>query len=232
MALQNLPVVFCVDRAGFVGADGPTHHGVMDIGFLRMLPNLVMTAPSNELEMKQALRFALAHPGPVVLRYPRDMVPEIAYVPKASATAYTVGQSVWMNDKRDAELVIVNYGGLLAEVLKAEEQLAQQGVDVGVVNARFVAPLDDAIPVLVAADKRVVTVEDHRVAGGFGSALLERIATQAEDRLGCVRVLGAPRSFMVHDGRGQQLMRAGTNADEIIRVVLSLTDECAQVPHG
>lgn len=221
VALQNLPVIFCIDRAGFVGADGPTHHGVMDIGFLRMMPNLVLTAPANEVEMKQALTFAVSHPGPVVLRYPREMVPEIAHVPKASAQAYTLGKSVWMNNKHEADIVVVAYGHALAEVLHAEARLMEQDIEIGIVNARFAAPIDDDLIALLQSGKRLLTVEDHRIACGFGSALLERAATQAVDRLGYLRILGAPRSFMAHDSRGQQLMKAGTNADEICSVVKS-----------
>jgi len=221
VALQNLPVIFCIDRAGFVGADGPTHHGVMDIGFLRMMPNLVLMAPANELEMKQALAFAVSHPGPVVLRYPRDMVPEIAHVPKVSMQPYALGKSVWVNDKQEADIIVVAYGHTLAEVQCAEARLAEQDIEIGIVNARFAAPIDDDIVSLLHAGKRLVTVEDHRTACGFGSALLERAATQSVDKLGYLRILGAPRSFMAHDSRPQQLMKAGTNADEICSVVKS-----------
>lgn len=219
VALQNLPVIFCVDRAGFVGADGPTHHGLMDIGFMRMMPNLVLCAPSNELEMKQALSFAVSHPGPVVLRYPREMVPEVALVPRASTVPFELGRSVWMSDKPDAAIVIVCYGSTLAQAMRAEALLTDEGIEVSVLNARFAAPIDEAIPSLLRTGKHLLTVEDHRLACGFGSALIERSVTGAGEILGQVRMLGASRSFMTHDGRPQQLMKAGVNADEIANAV-------------
>ncbi|MFC1762881.1 1-deoxy-D-xylulose-5-phosphate synthase [Planctomycetota bacterium] len=224
VALQNLPVIFCVDRAGFVGADGPTHHGVMDIGTLRMMPNMVLCAPANDVEMKQALTFAVSHDGPVVIRYPRDMVPEIAYVPTGSAQAFVQGKGVWMNEKQGAEVVVVSYGNTLTEALKAADALAREGVDVGVFNARFAAPIDDALVTLVREGKKLITVEDHRLACGFGSALLERAATCAggTTAAGSIRVLGTPRVFIGHDTRVQQLMKARINADEIIRTAKEL----------
>ena len=191
----------------------------MDIGFLRMMPNLVLVAPSNELEMKQALVFALSHPGPVVLRYPRDMVPEMAFVPKASKQRFELGKAVWMNDKTEAEIVIVCYGSTLTEALQAEALLADDGIDVGILNARFAAPVDETILSLLVGGQRLLTLEDHRVACGFGSALLERAAQEDREILGQVRVLGAPRSFVAHNGRAQQLMKAGLNADEIANTV-------------
>jgi len=229
VALQNLPVVFCVDRAGCVGSDGPTHHGLMDIGYLRMMPNLVLTAPSNAVEMQGALAFALSHGGPVVIRYPKDVVPPDESVNPACAAAFECGRSIVVHPAEDADLYIVNYGSLLAEALEAAQLLAGESVSVEVVNARFAAPIDERLVELTARGKPVVTVEDHSQACGFGSALLEAAAqpsaqgaghkgrrSKARNRpAGGIRVLGVGRSLIGRDSRGRQLMESGLNAEEI-----------------
>jgi len=218
VALQNLPVVFCIDRAGFVGSDGPTHHGLMDIGFLRMMPNLVLTAPANDAEMKLALEFALSEDKPVVIRYPKDVVPPDEFVRAASTRPFELGRSVTVRRGRAASVVIVTYGSVLTEALEAAAILSKEHIGVDVVNGRFAAPIDDKIISLLARRKGVVTVEDHSIACGFGSAVLEMAAAQ-----GCspkaVCMLGAPRRFVAHDSRDAQLMQAGANADKIAEAV-------------
>ncbi|MHC4207632.1 MAG: 1-deoxy-D-xylulose-5-phosphate synthase, partial [Planctomycetota bacterium] len=142
VALQNLPVVFCVDRAGFVGSDGPTHHGLMDIGYLRMMPNMVLTAPADEMEMKLALEFALSEGKPVVIRYPKDFVPKEKSVRSACAKPFKIGKSVVARKGKGSSIAIVSYGSVLTEALKAAELLAKDGIAVDVINARFAAPID------------------------------------------------------------------------------------------
>lgn len=218
VALQNLPVVFCVDRAGYVGPDGPTHHGVMDIGYLRMMPNLVLTAPANEPEMKLALQFSLGQDHPVVVRYPKDLVAPPESVHSACQKPFALGQSVTVKDSTTADIVIVNYGSLLDEALQAERDLALEGITASVINARFAAPIDEKIITLLNQGKKLITVEDHGLACGFGSAVLELLAARKLGQIpaDALRILGAPRVFMGQHLRKQQLMQAGLNADTIV----------------
>jgi len=219
VALQNLPVVFCVDRAGVVGADGPTHHGLMDIGFLRMMPNLVLTAPANEIELKLALEFALGENKPIVIRYPKDFVPQQKFVRAACAKPFVLGKSVVVKRRKDSRIAIVSYGSVLKEALEAARLLGRAGIAVDVVNARFAAPVDEKIASLFADGKGVIVVEDHRLACGFGSAILEMAAAKIGDskKRGAIRLLGVPRRFIRHDSRTMQLMQAGINTDKIIQ---------------
>ncbi|MGD8500255.1 MAG: 1-deoxy-D-xylulose-5-phosphate synthase [Phycisphaerales bacterium] len=216
VALQNLPVVFCIDRAGFVGSDGPTHHGLMDIGFLRMMPNMVLTAPANDVEMKLALEFALTEDKPVVVRYPKDVVPSQEFVRAACAKPFKLGKSVTVKRSKRSSVAIVSYGSVLTEALKAAALLAEDGIAVDVVNGRFAAPVDKKIISLLEGGKGVVTVEDHAVACGFGSAVLELAAAKGCS-LQAVRLLGAPRRFIGHSARDAQLMEVGVDADNIAK---------------
>jgi len=218
VALQNLPVIFCIDRAGFVGSDGPTHHGLMDIGFLRMMPNMVLTAPANDVEMKLALEFALNEDKPVVIRYPKDIVPPKEFVKAACVKPFKLGKSVTVKRSKGSAVAVVSYGNVLTEALKAAALLAEDKIPIDVVNGRFAAPVDEKIISLLEKGKRIVTVEDHSLACGFGSAVLELAAEK-----GCstesIRLLGAPRRFIGHNFRDVQLMEAGTNAEKIAETV-------------
>ncbi len=216
VALQNLPVVFCVDRAGMVGSDGATHHGLLDIGYLRILPNMVLTAPADAIEMRHALQFALGHDQPVVIRYPKDLVPAEPLAKTASETPFELGRSVQVKRGRKSALAIVSYGSLLTEAMKAAELLYSDKIAVDVINARFAAPVDDKVVGMLARGKRIITVEDHYLSCGFGSAVLELATAQGRD-LGNIRVLGAPQGFIGHDSREAQLMEARINADEIAK---------------
>jgi len=221
VSLQNIPVVFCVDRAGMVGCDGATHHGLMDIGYLRMLPNLILTAPADAVEMKQALQFTLGQSQPVVIRYPKDLVPVDESLRAASEKPFELGKSVVVRRGRKPSLAIVCYGSILTEALKAAEMLSSEKISVEVINARFAAPLDERFTSLLSTGKSLITVEDHYLSCGFGSAVLELAATRGCD-LGRIRVLGAPKSFIGHDSRSAQLIQAGINADEIAKTAKEL----------
>jgi 1-deoxy-D-xylulose-5-phosphate synthase len=226
VALQNLPVVFCVDRAGVVGSDGPTHHGLMDIGYLRMMPNMVLTAPANDIEMQLALEFALASANPVVIRYPKEAIATEPYVRAACRRPFKLGKSVVVKRGRGSTIAIVSYGSLLSEALGAAERLAKEKIAVDVINGRFAAPIDASIAALPANGKRIITVEDHHVACGFGSAVLEAIVAKTAGGKkppgegygpGSIRLLGAPRSFIGQNSRTTQLMELGVNADKIVK---------------
>jgi len=218
VALQNLPVVFCIDRAGLVGSDGPTHHGIMDIGFLRLIPNMILTAPANDIEMKGALEFALNQNQPVVIRYPKDFVPEQKYVRAACAKPFVLGKSVLVKRSKKSTAMIVSYGSMLTEALKAAEMLSEEGIAADVINGRFAGPVDEKIVSGPDKGKIVITVEDHAMACGFGSAVLE-LAAAKNHSIKNIRVLGTPGMFIGHDSRKQQLMHAGINADKIVETV-------------
>lgn len=215
VALQNLPVIFCVDRAGVVGSDGPTHHGLLDIGFLRIIPNMVLTGPANEIETKLALEFALGQYKPVVIRYPKDFVPQQEFVKAACAKPFSLGKSVVVKRSKKSAVAIVSYGSVLTESLKAATLLAEDGIAVDVINGRFAAPVDEKIVSLLDQGKGIITVEDHANACGFGSAVLELAAAKSYSPK-AIRLLGAPRRFIGHNSRAQQLMEAGINADKIV----------------
>ena len=218
VALQNLPVVFCIDRAGVVGADGPTHHGLMDIGFLRMMPNMVLAAPADGIEMRLALAFALGEDRPVCLRYPKDVIPSQEFDMGACSEAFELGKSVVVRSGANSSIAIVSYGSMLTEALKAAELLAKDGIEVDVINGRFAAPIDEGIIQRLREGKGIITVEDHLSAGGFGSAIIEMAASSLPDGITRpVVVLGVPRRLIKHDLRDAQLMDAGINADRILQ---------------
>ncbi|MBN1509369.1 MAG: 1-deoxy-D-xylulose-5-phosphate synthase [Sedimentisphaerales bacterium] len=221
VSLQNLPVVFCVDRAGLVGCDGATHHGLMDIGYLRMLPNMILTAPTDAIEMRQALQFALGQGQPVVIRYPKDLVPVGEPLRALSDKPYELGKSVVVRRGRKPSLVIISYGSILGEVLKAADMLSSEKIATEVISARFAAPLDERFASLLSTGKSLITVEDHYLSCGFGSAVLELAATHGCD-MGRIRVLGAPKCFIGHDSRPSQFIQARINADEIVKTAKEL----------
>lgn len=220
VSLQNLPVVFCVDRAGMVGGDGAVHHGFCDVALLRSLPNMVLMAPVDAAEMGAALRFALGSGRPCVLRYPRDVVCEQAG-PGATATCepFALGKAHRLREGRDG--LLLAYGSVLHEALGAADLLAKEGLTLGVVNARFAKPLDTELLREVLACEQgalVVTVEDHALAGGFGSAVLEAAEEMGLDRGRIVRI-GLPDRFIRHGSRRGQLAQVGLDAAGIAQRV-------------
>ena len=222
VALQNLPVVFCIDRAGLVGADGPTHHGLMDIGFLRMMPNMLLTAPANEIEMKLALEFAINENKPVCIRYPKDLVPPqlCPEIINACAEPFKAGKSIIIRETPNSAVAIVAYGSILNEAVKAADLLVNEGVEVDIINARFAAPIDEKIISLLTKGKSIITVEDHHIACGFGSGVLEAAAAAFHKRIPKqIITLGVPAKFIKHASRSSQLIEVGINADKIAETV-------------
>jgi 1-deoxy-D-xylulose-5-phosphate synthase len=229
VSLQNLPVTFCIDRAGAVGADGPTHHGFMDIGFMRMMPNMTLVAPADAAEMKVALEFALGQDRPVCVRYPKDFIVS-QQIAGASCEPFALGKSVVVRNSIDSRAVLVSYGSILYEAIAAAKLLAEEGIEVDVINARFAAPVDVKIVELLESGKPVVTIEDHGCACGFGSAVIEAAAQRhggfkATDNRAAVRILGASRRFFRHDSRSRQLMELGINADNIAEAVRQMLNQ-------
>src|SRR5205823_2777700 len=206
VALQNLPVTFCLDRSGLTGPDGPTHHGVFDIPYLRLFPNFVVMAPGDELDVAPMLKFALAHNGPASLRYPKANLEKVERAP----TPMELGQAEVYEWGEDGVLLV--FGSLFPECVKAAEKLRADGLDIGVVNARFAKPLDRTT-ILRAVEQLplVVTVEEGTLEGGFGSAVLEAANAAGLDTRNVVR-LGLPDRFVEHAERAELLAELGLDA--------------------
>ena len=220
IALQNMPVLLCLDRAGLVGQDGPTHNGVFDIAYLRTLPNFVLCAPRDASDMGRMLKFALSHDGPVAMRFPRGASPGT--------------ESIHVNERRELQpgraevlaegerLVIWAYGALVATAQSVAERLRQQGIEIGVVDARFAKPVDEELLARHCQHYRLIlTLEEHQRAGGFGSALLEA-ANRLPNHGARLRLLGIPDRFIEHKStREEQLAELGLDTEGVLRVVRS-----------
>lgn len=200
-ALSKLDVVFAIDRAGLVGADGPTHHGMFDIAYMRMIPHMRVIAPSNEVELVSALHTALELGGPVAVRYPRSSVQGLELPDQPEIMPYGKGDI-----RRDGEdIAILAFGSMVQTALKAADLLAEQGVDARVVDMRWAKPIDHDAVEHAAQTKLVVTLEDGVKCGGAGEGVLDMLA-----RIGAttpVLVLGIDDRFVPH-GPPAQLMEA------------------------
>ncbi len=195
VCIQNLPVIFALDRAGLVGADGPTHHGVFDLAYLRSLPNMVVMAPKDENELQSMVKTALVYEGgPIAFRYPRGtgvgvkMALELQPLP--------IGKSEILREGED--VLVLTIGNRVYPALEAAQTLADSGISATVINARFVKPLDtETIVPLAESIGKVITVEDGVVMGGFGSAVLEALAAADVTNVQ-VTNLGIPDEFIEH----------------------------------
>jgi 1-deoxy-D-xylulose-5-phosphate synthase len=217
VALQDLPVVFCLDRAGLVGADGPTHHGSYDMAYLRILPNIVVMAPGDEKDIAAMFAFALEHTSPVALRYPRANLDTI----EREVQPVELGQAEILEWETDGMLIAC--GATVGNCLRAASRLREHyGLRTGVINARFVKPLDRiTIGKAIEECGFVLTVEEGSLAGGFGSAVLEA-ANDARLASGHVRRVGLPDRYVMHAERDEQLAEVGLDVDGIIRTALTL----------
>ncbi len=210
VCLQNLPVVFALDRGGLVGADGPTHHGVFDLSYLRHIPNLVFMAPRNELELQRALATALQSPGPFAFRYPRGKGEGLELLPHPEPL--TIGRGEKLREGADGTVFAL--GATVGPALAAAETLAAEGIDLAVVDARFLKPLDGE---LLSAEARrtgaVVTVEENVLQGGFGSAVLEFFEEAGLSPR--VLRLGLPDRFVEQGSQAELWARYGLDASGI-----------------
>jgi 1-deoxy-D-xylulose-5-phosphate synthase len=226
VVLNQLPVAFCMDRAGFVGDDGAVHHGFMDQAFLRPMPGIVLGAPSDEAELGRAVKMQLGLDVASAIRYPRDNVPAANFedvvepaLRDQATTPWTPGQSRTLRRGGDATLVV--YGALVQTAMLAADELAADGVQVEVVDARFCKPVDGAMLTRVLSTGRpVVTVEDHSLQNGFASAVLEYAAAHGLSTSGLVR-LGHPDRLIAHATRAQQLAEVGLDVAGLVRAVKS-----------
>lgn len=193
VCLQNLPVVFCMDRGGLSGDDGPTHHGLFDISFLRGIPNIVHMCPSNEDELADMMYTAMLHEGPSAIRYPRGVGPGTPV--KVQPALLPLGKAKVVREGQD--FCLLGLGNLLPMAEQLAEQLAQQGFSAAVVDPRFVKPIDTAMLARYAQHVRAfVTFEDHALMGGFGSAVLEALQ-EAGSTVPVIRI-GWPDQFIEH----------------------------------
>jgi 1-deoxy-D-xylulose-5-phosphate synthase len=203
VALQNLPVTFCLDRSGLTGPDGPTHHGCFDTVYLRAMPNFVLMAPGDELDLPLMLNFAVGHAGPVSIRYPKAKAERV----ERSPAPVELGQAEVLEWGHDG--AIVTYGSQLPACVKVAAALRGVGLDVGVINARFAKPLD-AATILRAVEQCsfVLLVEEGTLQGGFASAVLEA-ANDARLATAHIRRLGIPDRFVEHAERDELLADLG-----------------------
>ena len=202
VCLQNLPVVFAIDRAGVVGSDGPTHHGLFDLSYLRILPNMVLMAPRDENELQHMLQTAIEYEGPAAIRYPRGNGYGVPLEQKLKKIP--IGKGELLRNGRDGAILAV--GVMVNPALEAANLLASEGIDLSVVNARFIKPLDRELTLSLAGGTGdLFTVEDGALMGGFGSAVLELLEEEGVEGVRVTR-FGYPDRF-VEQGEQPELKR-------------------------
>jgi 1-deoxy-D-xylulose-5-phosphate synthase len=222
VALQGLPVVFCLDRAGLVGQDGPTHNGVFDLAYLRTLPSFVLCAPRDASDQRRMLEMALRHDGgPVALRWPRDECPQEEVIPAAERREMEPGKAEVLREGK--ELVLWAYGALVRQALEAADELGARGLEVGVVDARFAKPLDEELLAQhLRRYRHLLTIEEHQRSGGFGAAVLE-VASRLPEARARVRILGVPDRFVEHmSSRDEQLADLGLDGPGIAKSAVNV----------
>ncbi|MBM3978631.1 MAG: 1-deoxy-D-xylulose-5-phosphate synthase, partial [Planctomycetes bacterium] len=221
VALQDLPVLFALDRGGLVGQDGPTHNGVFDIAYLRTLPNFVLAAPRDQTDLVRMLELGLSLKGPCALRWPRDNCPGRERIPALERRPLEPGKAEVLVEGE--EVVIWAYGALVNQALEAAEMLRAHGLQVGVVDARFAKPLDEELLARHLAQARwILTVEEHQRSGGFGSAVLEA-ASRVPGARARVKLLAIPDRYVEHmSTREEQLASIELDAAGIAAAVQSL----------
>ncbi len=221
VCLQNLPVVFAVDRAGIVGADGATHQGLFDLSFLRHVPNMTVMSPRDEDEFVRMLRAAVDSGRPVAVRYPRGAVAGICQPGESGPLAW--GKGALLEDGKD--LLVLAVGAAVAPALRASVELRGRGISAAVVDARFVKPLDaELILPLARRIGRVLTVEENVLAGGFGSAVLEMFE-EHDEHPGRVRRMGVRDVFVEHGSQAELRAAHGLASDAIVAEAVRI---CAQ----
>jgi 1-deoxy-D-xylulose-5-phosphate synthase len=215
VALQKLPVVFCVDRAGLVGEDGPTHHGPFDISYASAVPNLIVSAPKDGTELVALLKTAVAYRnGPFIIRYPRGAC---GTIDREDPPALRVGE--WETVRDGKNPVIIAVGSMVRETLAAVDLLKSRRLDPLVINGRFVKPLDEAkLDKIAERTPLLFTVEENSVAGGFGSGVSDYFIRRG--RKVKVYRIGLPDQFVEHGSRERLLKITGLDGDGIARQIL------------
>jgi 1-deoxy-D-xylulose-5-phosphate synthase len=218
VAVQDLHVVLAVDRAGLVGEDGAPQHGAFDVGYLRMIPGMVVMQPRNGEELRDMLWTAVQHRGgPIAVRYPRANIPEDS-LPQREPRILTIGASEQL--RAGADVAMLALGTMVAPTLAAAESLAAEGVSATVVNARFAAPVDErVIAGLARSVGRIITIEENVPMGGFGSAVHECLDRHGLSATPMLRI-ALPETFVTHGKRDELLQKVGLDAAGIARRAL------------
>ena len=226
VCLPQLPVVLAVDRAGLVGEDGPTHHGVFDLSYLRMIPNLKVMAPKDSRELSKMLELAFALDGCVAIRYPRGPVHDeiLRQLGAADYQPIELGKAEVLSQGSD--ITIVAIGAMVAVALEVAMALRARGLDVGVINARFIKPLDEET-LLNVAEKTdyLITLEENVLAGGFGSAVLELLEAQGLLQQVKVKRIGVPDVFVEHGDNGSLYRALGLDVGQLVERILLTTGQ-------
>jgi 1-deoxy-D-xylulose-5-phosphate synthase len=215
VALHELPVTFLVDRAGITGPDGPSHHGVFDLSYLRMIPNLVVGAPADAAELCAMIETAADHHGPIAIRYPKGAAVSVPTIP---AEPLPVGEAELMGQGSDVMMIAL--GRMVEVAAKVSADLAERGVDAGVINARWVKPLDHRILEWASVAQHIVTLEDNVLAGGFGGAVLEAFSASGLDKP--VTCIGIPDGFLPFGSPSDIMEVAGIDPISVFNRVLAL----------
>jgi 1-deoxy-D-xylulose-5-phosphate synthase len=215
VCLQKLPVVFALDRGGFVGEDGATHQGLLDYAYLRSIPDIIVMAPKDENELQHMLKTAVDCGRPVSLRYPRGKGVGVRLDEKLINLEIGKGEVL----QEGTDIAIIAIGNTVNPALAAAANLAQEGVQVKVINARFVKPLDEALILKTAAEiKKIITIEENVLQGGFGSAVLELLSEKGITGVQ-VKRLGIPDEFVKHATQAEQRSKYGLDEEGIKRAI-------------
>lgn len=211
LCLQNLPVTLALDRAGLVGEDGPTHHGVFDIAYLRHVPNIVVMAPKDENEFQHMIKTAVERQGPTAVRYPRGTGCGVPM--DQELRTLEIGKAELVREGTD--VAVIALGNMVCPSMEAARRLAGDGISAAVVNARFVKPLDtEMILSLARKTGRMATVEEHALLGGFGSAVLECLDQNSIVGVKTLRI-GLPDAYIEHGSQKTLRQKYGLDADGI-----------------
>jgi 1-deoxy-D-xylulose-5-phosphate synthase len=218
VCLQNLPVIFMLDRAGLVGPDGPTHHGVFDLAFLRHIPNLSLMAPAGADEFRRMIYTTFQMKGPVAVRYPKRSG---LYLKELAAyEPLPIGKSEILLQGQNTAIIAI--GSMVSPSLKAAARLQKVGLNITVVNGRFIKPLDEELLLNIArTHQQIITIEENVIAGGFGTAVLELLTQRGMKGID-IKLLGIPDQFITHGPTEILLKKCGLDDEGIYRVVREL----------
>ena len=216
VGIQNLPVSFVLDRAGIVGADGPTHQGQYDISYMRSIPNFVLMAPKDEAELQRMLITSIKHKGPTALRIPRGSGLGVAVMDEGWEPL-NIGEGETLQEGND--ILILAYGSMVAAAKETAKLLENKNISTCIVNARFVRPLDEDLIIPLASKlKKVVTMEEGTIIGGFGSAIVE-LLNDKEINLPVFRI-GIPDELVDHASPDQSKEKLGLKPDQMALRIL------------
>ena len=216
VCIQNLPVVFAVDRAGLVGSDGETHQGVFDLSYLSSIPNMHVMAPKNKWELSDMLKFAVSCGKPIAVRYPRGEAYDNF---KENREPIEMGKSEMLIEGNDAKVALFAIGSMVRVSAEAREKLIEKGIDVTVVNARFAKPIDtDMIEKLASEYDAIITMEENVASGGLGEKVVDFVNSSKLDV--AVEVVAVPDEYVEHGSVDQLRKEIGIDADAVVERVL------------